>query len=70
MRWLSCGPVGSWMADRRASSNTMIKLLIQVTKDDDTLYLSETPIRESRVDEVILGIIGFINKHRKMAQIE
>lgn len=48
----------------------MIKLLIQVTKDDDTLYLSETPIRESRVDEVILGIIGFINKHRKMAQVE
>lgn len=48
----------------------MIKLLIQVTRDDDTLYLSETPIRESRVDEVILGIIGFINKHRKMAQVE
>lgn len=48
----------------------MIKLLIQVTKDDDTLYLSETPIRESRVDEVVLGVIGFINKHRKMAQVD
>ena len=53
-----------------SKTRTMIKLLIQVTNDDDTLYLSETPIRESRVDEVILGVIGFINKHRKMAQVD